>query len=281
MAVITGTGSERLLPSELPDNHPLNVVFLPQDMYDKIFEIIASTHTPLTSIVAFGSVTRGFRARYLQPSPIFPMMNALSCIYTSMPIASAPLTSPLPHLDQRFLAADASGNQYYCSKWCHARPVLYIINPSHKRLLILDMDEQNLGDKKTTDLSIVDCYPIEQGFILVCHAGVGQWHFTDDHPKPILAWYKDFTYWNKCIQSSSLFNNRLYLTIPGHRKLPFIRVLDLPNAPDLPSLWPVFQVDYLSLGAQVLGNKYCKFLNFNNQTYAFAEKDDKELSTVV
>src|ERR1700722_9648565 len=265
MTTITSTQLRTLLPWELAMDDPLSASFLSQDICDIIFAIIASTNTTSKSIVAFGSVNRGFRARYLSPCLFFPMMNALSCIYKSMPVASEPIMSPLRHVDQRFLAADKSGNQYYCSCWSY-QSVLYIINPLHRRLITLDMDKPTPIDPERIESKIVGCHPIENGFILVCDSEISQWHFTNDTPEPVLAW-RTIPPDQLLIRTSSLWSGKLLLG--GGLSL---HMLDLTD-PLLP-VWEVWPVD-------ALVGKRCKYLNFNNQTYAFAEKNFKQLSTVV
>src|ERR1700733_966314 len=196
MTMINNMQPRALSPWEQSGKEQLGTSKWHQDVYNIIFSIIASTDTPLRSIVAFGSVSRGFRLLCLIHFPASRMMHALSCIYKSMPVALEPSTSPFPHTEQRLLAVDASenslysGNQYYCSKHGNYQSVLYIINPLHKRLITLDMDKQNLVDETKVELKIVDCHPIEQGFILVCNVGVSEWHFTKDSPEPTLAWYR-------------------------------------------------------------------------------------------
>ena len=265
MAVINNADPGRVPPWILSKDDPLKEAFLPEDCYKIIFEIIASTNISLTSIVAFGSINRGFRARYLSSCAFFPMMNALSCIYKSMPVASEPLGVPLPHLDQYFLAADEAGNQYYCSCWSY-QSVLYIINPLHRRLITLDMDKPTPIDPERIESKIVGCHPIENGFILVCDSEISQWHFTNDTPEPVLAW-RTIPPDQLLIRTSSLWSGKLLLG--GGLSL---HMLDLTD-PLLP-VWEVWPVD-------ALVGKRCKYLNFNNQTYAFAEKNFKQLSTVV
>ena len=264
MAVINNADPGRVPPWILSKDDPLKEAFLPEDCYKIIFEIIASTNISLTSIVAFGSINRGFRARYLSSCAFFPMMNALSCIYKSMPVASEPLGVPLPHLDQYFLAADEAGNQYYCSKWDNNRSVLYIINPLNKDLFSLDMKEY-LG----VDSQIVDCHPNEKnGFILVCKTTVSQWRFTED---TFTAAWCTVPFENEHeIRTSSMLGDTLLLTTAFT-----LHMLDLRVSPGISSsAKQVHQVPALE-------GQRCKYLNFNKKTYAFREQMAGQPSAIV
>src|ERR1700733_7225094 len=185
MTPITNTQQIRtLFPWAASGLNQLRTSYFPEELYDKIFYIIASSATPLHSIIAFGSVSRGFRALCFIYFPVVRTMNALSCIYMSLPVVSEPVTSTLPHLDQRFLAADQSGNQYYCAQdyFRKGSNDLCIINLLHKRLITL------LEERPLYHDPILDCHPIENGFILVRDNEVSRWQFTNDNPEPVLVW---------------------------------------------------------------------------------------------
>src|ERR1700733_9678450 len=259
MTPITNTQQIRtLFPWAASGLNQLRTSYFPEELYDKIFYIIASSATPLHSIIAFGSVSRGFRALCFIYFPVVRTMNALSCIYMSLPVVSEPVTSTLPHLDQRFLAADQSGNQYYCSQYYSSKESadLCIINPLHKRLITLPKEGL------MRDNHILDCHPIENGFILVREYEVSRWQFINDNPELVLIWrtrpFAQRPARDQRIRSSSLFNEKLLLSATA-----MLFVLDLTD-PLLPvrEAWPV----------QELAEQRCKYLNFNNRMYAFAEQ---------
>src|ERR1700722_17250974 len=268
MTPITDTQQIRtLFPWAASGLNQLRTSYFPEEVYDKIFYIIASSATPLHSIIAFGSVSKGFKALCFIHFPLFRTMNALSRIYISMPVASEPVRSPLPNLDQYFLAADQSGNQYYCSQYYSPcfEDFLCIINPLHKRLITLPETDLEDGDH------ILDCHPIKEGCILVRRFEVTAWHFTNDSPEPVLAWrthpFAQRHRRDRQILNSSLFNEKFLL-----RAKLTVHVLDLKD-PLLP-IKEVVQVD------ELVGEE-CKYLNFNNQTYAFVVNEGKMPSTVV